>query len=87
MAVDYSKLITEDGNVDVRYMREIAVLRATGPYGASPRAIRSEFLNLKQIVHAERLRWRQAHGLPDDTVYVTVTAYGKHHDGVRREMF
>jgi hypothetical protein len=91
MGYSHEKLIDPDtGEFDHSYIMEQAKLRAArewdGPdFPAS--YLRSQLLDLHAIAAIMRKRWRDDRHLPDDTKYVAVEAYGKHHDGVRREAF
>lgn len=71
----YDQLINQQtGEFDWSAIKKFAFARAQVSYrGPKPTAhyIRSEISSLKQYAGVQRRRWREAHGLPDDTVYVT----------------
>jgi hypothetical protein len=75
MAYSHDKLIHQDtGEVNWRAVKFYALDRAQRTFERPnpPRAsIRDEINSLKQMANVMRRRWREAHGLPDDTVYVT----------------
>lgn len=80
----------ETGEFDHHYIMEQATLRAAAAYGSPefpPSFLRSELLNLHDVARIMRKRWREDRGLPDDTNYVPVAAFGHHQDGVRRSAF
>jgi hypothetical protein len=91
MSYSHEKLICADtGEFDWTFIKRQALLRAQASYGncAPPVSyVRSEIRNLQGTAAIMRKRWRDAHGLVDDTVYVTIAAYGDHSDGVRRSAF
>jgi len=92
MAYSHERLIdAETGELDHHYIMEQAKVRAARDYGSPefpPNYLRSHLLDLQDTARIMRKRWRDKNGLPDDTKYVTVAAYGDHHhDGVRREAF
>lgn len=91
MAYSHDKLIDQEtGEIDRLYIMEHAKLRAAREWGGPnfpPVYLRNQLLDLHALAAIMRKRWRDARGLPDDTQYATVTAYGKHHDGVRRSAF
>jgi hypothetical protein len=67
-------LINQDtGEIDWASLRLIAKKRADRDYvgDAPPSWVRSEIENLKTLAYFVRRDWREARGLPDDTVYVT----------------
>lgn len=77
------------GEIDHAYVASGAELCARDHYGeaftASDVAYYAEKLSGRaQIMRARR---RRELGLPDDTAYVTVTAFGLARDGVRRSAF
>jgi hypothetical protein len=93
MAFDNDALINQEtGELDWTYIKRQALIRAQREYGdcAPPvRWVRNEITTLKDRAMGVRKYWRYAHGLPDDTAYsgVTITPYGRQHEGVRRSQF
>lgn len=91
MAYSHEMLILQDtGEFDWAFIKRHALLRAQAAYGdcAPPVSwVRDEIRNLQGTAHIMRKRWREAHGLPDDTKYVTITSFAKPQDGVRRSAF
>lgn len=80
----------EDGSLDWTAIKRHALTRAQRQFGGqNPPStyIRPELRALKDGAMIMRKRWREAHGLPDDTVYVTIEAYGRPVEGVRMSRF
>lgn len=69
-------LINQDtGEFDWTFIKRQALLRAQGRWGGSAppaRYVRNELRDLKDIARIIRKRWRADHGLPDDTIYVSM---------------
>lgn len=82
-------LIRADGSIDLEFIAGAAEARAFARYGAGTTASDIEFCRERCVNVAEglRIRFRQSRGLPDDTAYVTVSAFGRQKDGVRRSAF
>lgn len=76
MAYSHDLLIhPETGEFDWTYIKRQALVRARGRWGSgTPPAsyVRNDLRDLKDTAAIIRKRWREAHGLPDDTVYVSV---------------
>lgn len=72
----YDKLIHPDtGEFDWTFIKRQALVRAQGRWGsgAPPTSyVRNELHDLKDTARIIRKRWREANGLPDDTVYVSM---------------
>lgn len=93
MEYSHDKLINQaTGEFDWRAIKMFALDRAiknAGRPNPSLNYIRDELSSLKGMATVFRRRWREAHGLPDDTVYVQmdVAAWGASGDsfgGARR---
>lgn len=81
---------SETGELDLIAIRDRADVLASRDFGAPnypPSYYRGHELNVTDLARVMRKRWRAAHGLPDDTVYVMVTAFGRERSGVRRSAF
>jgi len=91
MAYSHDLLINQDtGELDWSFIKRHAVVRAEREFGgcAPPVSyVRDEIRTLQDRAAIMRKRWRDAHGLPDDTIYTTVTAFGVQREGVRRSAF
>lgn len=76
MAYSHEQLIHADsGEFDWPFIHRHAQVRADREFGgpdAPPSYVRDELRYLQDIAAIMRKRWRKAHGLADDTVYVTV---------------
>lgn len=76
MNYSHDKLINQDtGEINWRAVKLFALARAQLTFARRdpPRAsVRDEINSLKQMANVMRRRWREANGLPDDTVYVSV---------------
>lgn len=85
--LDRSKLIDQTtGEFDWSFIKQRAVLRADhefGGQGAPTSAVRDAIRYYKDLAQAMRTEWRKAHGLPDDTEYLTITPYASARVGIR----
>jgi class 3 adenylate cyclase len=90
MAYTHDMLIDQEtGQIDWMVLKQRALSQARRHYvGRNPPTyeVRNELDSLKQIARIMRRRWRESHGLPDDTVYVQmdVAAWGASGDGFGR---
>jgi hypothetical protein len=86
-ALTRSNLIDEQtGEVKLWVLKGLARREAMQTYGAiTPRSLRSALQFYADMLPEMKTAWRERHGLPVE--YVTVTAYGKSRDGVRRSAF
>ena len=78
------------GEYDWTAIKRWSLVRADREYGgpgAPMSYVRDAIRWHKGYAEIMRRRWRAAHGMPDDTVYHVVAAYGKQQDGVRRSAF
>ena len=82
-------LIRADGSIDWDFIALAAQVRAESRYGAGTTAADVAFCRERCVNTAEILqaRYRQERGIPNDTVCVTVTPFGRQQDGVRRSAF
>ena len=91
MAYSHDLLIhSETGEFDWTFIKRHALVRAQREYGGAVPPVsyvRNEIRYLKDIAHIMRKRWRDANGLPDDTIYISIAAYGRAEEGVRRSRF
>lgn len=91
MAYSHEQLISpETGEFDWTFIKRQALLRAQARWGdcAPPVSyVRNEIRDLQGTAAIMRKRWREANGLGDDTIYVTITSFAKPQDGVRRSAF
>lgn len=91
MAYSHEQLISpETGELNWTFIKRQALLRAQARFGgcAPPVSyVRNEIRDLQGTAAIMRKRWRAAHGLADDTKYVSITSYAKPQDGVRRSAF
>lgn len=91
MAYSHDLLIhPETGEFDWTFIKRQALARAQRNYGgaAPPTSyVRDEIRMLQDVARIMRKRWRDAHGLPDDTVYVSIAPYGRPVEGVRMSRF
>jgi hypothetical protein len=65
----------ETGEIDRVKLGEAAALRAASEYGSPnfpPSYLRDSLAWCRDRATIMRAQWRRAHGLPDDTVYVTM---------------
>lgn len=69
-------LIHQDtGEFDWTFIKRQALARAQGRWGSGAPPVsyvRNEMRDLQSTAQIMRKRWRAAHGLPDDIVYVSV---------------
>jgi hypothetical protein len=86
-ALTRSNLIDETtGEVNLWVLKGLARREAMLTYGAiTPRSLRSALKMFAGMLPSMQDAWRDRHGLPVD--YTTVTAFGRHHDGLRRSAF
>jgi hypothetical protein len=90
MTYSHEQLILADtGEFDWTFIKRHAVVRAQREFGgcAPPVVyVRNEIRYLQDIAAIMRKRWRDAHGLPDDTEYVAmnVPTWGASGDGFGR---
>jgi hypothetical protein len=88
--LDRSRLINQEtGKINLAYINERAYIRAVNELGPSisPKDLRNAASYYRDLAQIERKQWRLARGLPDDTVYITVAAYGRDVQGLRRSAF
>lgn len=82
MEYSHDKLINQaTGEFDWRAIKRFALdraVRSSGRPNPSRYYLRDELSSLKGMATVIRRRWREAHGLPDDAVYVQmdVAAWG-----------
>lgn len=91
MAYSHEMLINQEtGELDWTFIKRHALVRADREYGgpgAPVSYVRSEIRNLQGTAAIMRKRWREAHGLADDTKYCSIAPYGRQRDSVRRSAF
>ena len=89
--LDRQKLINQEtGELDWSYIKMRALARADWEFGGPgvPNSyVRDAIGYFKDVALADRIEWRKANGLSDDTEYSTMTAYAPAREGVRRSAF
>ncbi len=91
MAYTHEVLIDQStGEYDWTAIKRWSLIRADREYGGPGAPIswvRDAIRWHKGYAEIMRKRWREEHGLVDDTKYVMVAPYGKQQTGVRRSAF
>lgn len=79
MAYTANDLINQEtGEIDWTAVKAVARSRAVREYGGfnpPPSWVRPELTWAKDRARIMRRRWRELHGLPDDTQYVTIQQF------------